>query len=400
MPRRYWKLVVLLLAACGAPSRATTDAPTAIDVDASPDASSFVEAPHGSAPQVRDRGGPVLANPRVVPIFFAGDAAMQAQVEGFLHALAASSYWHATTSEYGIGDLVIEPSIVASDAPFTTTNELEDWLRSRFDGTHPEWTYNASAIYAVYLPDGVQLSNPAGVTCQAFNSYHLEVAGNPKIIYAVMARCAGGLDQLTVSSSHEFIEASSDPFSFTQGAYQELDAEHEVMLFTPGPELGDMCQYLPTAAQRIVDNYRVQRTWSNLSAAAGHDPCVPTLSTPYRGAAPITHDDVIVGDGLGFTVMTKGVKVPMGTPQTIDVVLFSDAPTEAFPVSAVDVAGSVQGQTPELSFSWDRTSGQNGDTLHLTITRLKNGAGGSSEFMIAVGEQDAASAQWWAAAGN
>jgi hypothetical protein len=399
MSRRLSGVVPLVLAACGSSSPAGPDAP--VVVDASPDAPAFVEAPHGGDPQVRNIGGPVLSTPKVVPIFFANDATMQGLVEGFLHALVGSSYWHTTTSEYGIGDLAIEPTMVTMDTPPTTDTALEAWLKSQLDGSHAGWTYDANAIYAVYLPAGVQLSTQFGQSCRSFGGYHSEISGTTgKIVYALMPRCGGGLDGLTATSSHELIEAASDPYPFTQGAYQDTDPDHEIWAFTPGAELGDMCEYVGVADQRMLGTYLVQRTWSNASAAAGHDPCVPSLSTPFRSAAPILNDQLTFDDGMGGTTMTKGVKVLVGTSQTIDVVLFSDAPTDAFPVRAVDVAAALQQQPAELSFSWDRMTGQNGETLHLTITRLKDGTGGGSEFVIAIGPQGMTGALWWAAAGN
>jgi hypothetical protein len=42
------------------------------------------------------------------------------------------------------------------------------------------------------------------------------------------------------------------------------------------------------------------------------------------------------------------------------------------------------GGAAELSFAWDKTTGHNGDKLHLTVTRIKAGSLlGASEFGIA-----------------
>ncbi|HEY2366028.1 MAG TPA: hypothetical protein VGH87_06565, partial [Polyangiaceae bacterium] len=60
--------------------------------------------------------------------------------------------------------------------------------------------------------------------------------------------------------------------------------------------------------------------------------------------------------------------------KTIEVQLFSDAPTSDWNVDAVDVKDPAG-----FTFSWDRQTGNNGDTLHLTITRT---LGSSSEFAI------------------
>src|SRR5438094_10572917 len=64
------------------------------------DAPGFVEAAHPSQPVVHSKGGPVLATPRVVPVFFANDATAQAQIESYLGMLVGSSFWTAVSQEY------------------------------------------------------------------------------------------------------------------------------------------------------------------------------------------------------------------------------------------------------------------------------------------------------------
>ena len=374
-------IALAVLAACGdnvklAPDAAPPDA-------AAPDAPSFVEAPHGDVPQVQSGGGAVLAAPKIVPIFFTGDSAIQTQTEQFLAQLATSSYWTATTHEYGVGALTIEPTIVSTDTPPTSDQMLQDWLKSHLDGTHADWpVFDPNAIYSVFLPDGVTLSTPFGDSCSAFGAYHDEVAGanNTKIIYALMPRCQGGVPSLTISSSHEFIEAVTDPHPETDPGYQLVDTNHIVWEFAPGGEVGDMCEFVGEAAQQLVGTFYVQRTWSNLSAAAGHDPCVPVLSTPYASAAPMLTDDASFDDGTGTPKTTKSVKIPVGMTKTIDIALYSDAPTADWTVKAIDAA-QLYGSPKELSFTWDKTTGNNGDVLHLTITRVSAGMGGS-EFLI------------------
>jgi hypothetical protein len=73
-------------------------------------------------------------------------------------------------------------------------------------------------------------------------------------------------------------------------------------------------------------------------------------------------------------VVTKGVQIAVGQSKTVDVSLFSDGPTSDWMVQAIDTT-----QPPALTFSWDAQTGNNGDTLHLTITRT---ASTSSEFVI------------------
>ena len=386
------------LAACGDNVKL---APDAAPPDATPDASGFVEAPHGTAPQVMSGGGAVMATPKIVPIFFTGDTTMQTQVEQFLTQLSTSSYWTTTTQEYGVGALTIMPTIVSTDTPPTSDQMLQTWLAGQLDGTHTDWpTFDPNAIYAVFLPDGVQLSTPFGNSCSAFGAYHDETMGqaNTKIIYALMPRCQGGVDTLTVSASHEFIEAATDPHPETDPAYQLVDGPHLIWEFAPGGEVGDMCEFVGLAAQRLVGNFAVQRTWSNMSAAAGHDPCVPVLATPYVSAAPMLTDDASLDDGMGHSLTTKGVQIPVGMSKTIDIALYSDAPTADWTVKAYDAA-QIYGQSKELTVSLDKSTGNNGDILHLTITRVAAGMGGS-EFLISSRPNGASDSIWFGFVSN
>ena len=73
---------------------------------------------------------------------------------------------------------------------------------------------------------------------------------------------------------------------------------------------------------------------------------------------------------------------PRRPAKTIEVDLFSDANTGApWNVTAIDAA-SLQQQPPELSFTWDKTSGQNGQKLYLTIKVLKASQYGAESFII------------------
>jgi len=393
------------LAACGGDSSGSgPDAQTGADATPpTPDAGPFAPAAHPDLPQVVSYGGGVMDAPVIVPIFFTGDDTVQAQVEDFLAMLPGSDYWKATTMEYGVGDVTIATSIVSTDAAPTTDDALQTWLASMTDGTHAGWpAADGNTLYAVFLPAGVTLSTPWGKSCQDFGAYHAEVtkSNSPGAIYALMPRCQGqgpAIDDLTVSTSHEFIEAVTDPRPFTDPAYALLDDANYVWGATPGGEVGDMCEYLRSAPQRDVGTYLVQRTWSNAAAAASHDPCVPA-SGPFIGSSPVLAEDLPIDLGDG-TVTTKGVQIATGTSKTIEVDLWSDAPTDAWTVKAYDVASFLQGQPEELQFSWDKDTGNNGDKLMLTITRARDGMGGS-EFVISSHNADTTVSLWWGFVAN
>jgi hypothetical protein len=194
------------------------------------------------------------------------------------------------------------------------------------------------------------------------------------VAYVAMPRCAtfpagtgglvlAGLDPVTAGASHELIEAATDPFADLDPAFATVDADHIAWAVAlGGGEVGDLCAGDSASFVKFPElPYVVQRSWSNAAAAAGHDPCVPTVTKdPYFAAAPVPVDTV-----AGPGVSTTGVLVAPGTPRTIDLDLFSDGPL-AGPMTVQ--AREVRPGMSNLSFQLDRAAGENGDTLHLTIS--------------------------------
>ena len=386
-------LACALVVGCGDNFRAQPDAST---IDAPPDA--WAEAAHADPPQVVSLGGAVLAAPKVVPVFFSGDDAAQATIEQFLRALPPSTWWPTTTHEYGVGALTIAPSIVSSDAPPTTDAALQTWLQTNADGTHAGWPApDANTIYTVFLPAGVTLT-AGGKSCVSFGGYHSEAMGANSLVYALIPRCnsnrfPGPLDDTTIATSHEIVEASTDPHVYTAPAFVRLDPNHYVMNRTPGGELGDMCEYVDTAYQPLVGAFYVQRTWSNASALAGHDPCVPVLATPYVGAAPrLGPISLTTRNG---TISTEGVMVNNGSSANVEVDVFSDAPgAQPVTVEAYDAA-TLNGGQVQLAFQWNRTTASAGDKLQLLITRTIAGTSRGNEFLIYTKQGGQIVSMWW-----
>jgi hypothetical protein len=270
--------------------------------------------------------------------------------------------------------------VIATEAPPTTDTALAALVTSHAGGTGG-WPANTpNTIYSVFLPDGITLTMQGGTSCTDFDGYHSETQGH--VIYSLMPRCDSmtfpGLQVVTIASSHEFLEAATDPHPFSTPAFNQVDDEHAVWGLTPGGELGDMCETARGSFQPLVGSFMVQRTWSNASAAAGHDPCVPVLATPYVEAATILPDITVQG------TTTPGISIPLDTSKTVEVDLYSDAPTADWTVVAFDVASKFQTAPAELSFTFDKTTGHDGDKLQLTITRIASPQNfGLSELMLA-----------------
>jgi hypothetical protein len=169
----------------------------------------------------------------------------------------------------------------------------------------------------------------------------------------------------TAAISHELVETATDPFPFSNPAYQLEDRADIVWTVITGGEVGDMCAfnddayYVPPGSK-----YMVQRTWSNAAAKLTHNPCVPhTTTAPYFNSYPAL-ESIALGDA---TYLTRGVHIPLGQSKTIDITLYSGAATtNTWAVSVLDFAYWVRGVAGLTCARQER--GHNGDTIHLTIT--------------------------------
>jgi hypothetical protein len=365
--------------------------------------SDIYPAPHPEAPQVTSPGGPVIATPKLVPVFFAGDdPAIVTALTDFADEVGATAYWTATTSEYGVGPAVSLGAVQLTDTAPAMIDDatIQTWLAGKLEQSPSDLPAAASDnVYVLYYPAGTTISLGGGgggaqLSCQAFGGYHgdfqLDAAhNNQHVSYAVVPRCASfgnlsGIDALTGTSSHEIIEAVTDPLPTSTPAFDQVDTPHlywERVL--GGGETGDMCAQFPDAFTKFAElAYTVQRTWSNKAAAQGGDPCVPTIpGKVYFNAAPVLSDDVST-TFFGQPVKMKGVNIPVGSSKAIDVDLFSTADTGApFTVSAVDFASAL-GQPAHLAFSFDKTQGKNGEVLHLTIQVNSTGKNKTASFLL------------------
>jgi hypothetical protein len=241
-------------------------------------------------------------------------------------------------------------------------------------------------------------------SCSAFGGYHDNttqgdsgVAGN--FAYAVIPTCSSSVDDLTAVISHEWVEASTDPFLTSGGtftlnggpnaAFYSADKSHVIWDLLGGGEAGDLCE--PEAPAVYITpsdvGYQVQRTWSNLQAQGSHDPCAPDIAGAFFDSAPVLPETVTFTSSITGTITSQGITIPIGQSKTIEVDLFSDGdPGGPWTVSAADVLSTYYGSygIPQtLSFAWDRTTGLNGEKLHLTVTvTAASIIAGAHAFMI------------------
>jgi hypothetical protein len=359
-----------------------------------------------SLPQVQNRGGPTLARPTFVSITFDGDP-MRGDVETFTSHLAGSSYWKTIGADYGVGAAAAGTPIHVADAPASEVEDssIGDWLVKQLDGA-----LDPSAIYAIYYPAGTTISLGDQKSCTDFGAFHdsVDAPDGTTIIYAVMPRCdvyktaadvtIMGEDFVTFSASHELLEAATDPQP-AKPAFTGVDPAHQLWGDVFNSEVGDLCARGQQWAVPPNDvGYKVQRMWSNAAAKAGHDPCIPEVSKVYFNAVPVLTDAMppdfatpAEGGGGGSSddadpagnnndepngqteastdTAPKVVTIAIGEKKTIDVHLSSDRATSGeWTVHAMDWDNRKGTGEENLAFAFDQTKGNNGDTLHLTIT--------------------------------
>ena len=347
------------------------------------------EADHTPLPQVVDSGGPVLASPRWAVITFPGDP-LASDINAFLTSLGTSSYWNTAVGQYGVG-AASEVAVPVSDTAPATIDDagIQQYLSAHLSPLASGWPApDANTVYVLYYPDATTVATTCTASLAAYHSSF--IFGTMPVSYAVIPRCGvqynqDPLDELTALSSHELAESATDPQFPSSPAYATASDYGWQSLFGGG-EIADLCQYLPGSV--LVEpqlGYLVERVWSNTEAAAGHDPCVPQPDGDiFFDAAPETTDTVT----LSFTkdlpdVTTPGLYIPVHSTRTVDVQLFSDGPTDPIVVSASEQPIYAAAEQPaDLSFSWDRTTGSNGDTLHLTITVDADSYGEGHEYFV------------------
>jgi len=374
-------------------------------------------APHPPLPQLTNaNNGPVLTSPKIYFVFYPSypyEAALQA----FAPKLTVSTYWTTTTKEYGVGAINYAGTIdLTGQTPPQTisSTDIQSWVESEI-ASGAFGTPDPQAIYTIVYPQGTTITQPNPVSsllgtvqsCVAFGGYHDDAQVTPdgggataNYAYAVIPTCTTSVDALTAVLSHEWIEASTDPqvtangtFTLSGGpssAYFDVDQDHFVWAVLGGGEAGDLCEPEGAGAYFTPPDIgnAVQRTWSNLAAMGSHDPCVPDPLAAFFDSAPVLNETVtFTSPLLTSSITSRGVTIPIGQSKTIEVDLFSDGDTGGpWTVQADDVLYKYYGSygLPQtLTFSWDRTSGVNGEKLHLTINVTQGSiVGNGHAFMI------------------
>jgi hypothetical protein len=247
---------------------------------------------------------------------------------------------------------------------------------------------NPSTIYLLYIPYNAIINlSPTDQSCQTFGGYHgsgevVTDGGSQRFLYAILNDCRGGngtaqqiMDDQTYVASHEIAEAATDPDVNTSdnGGWYMPAGNDAWVRSRAGGENADLCNGQGTKEGA----WTVTRVWNAASVKASGAPCVPSPTTWYFNAAPVTENpakDQHVGPNAdGYIVVRKG------ETRDVEVDVFSTQPLPSDlklavghfitpvagmpydPLKSVPIYGGV---TATLS----QTVARNGDRVKLTIS--------------------------------
>jgi hypothetical protein len=347
--------------------------------------------------QLVNNGGKILKNPTIVTVTWVGETNVDT-FESFGDQLGPSSYWKSVTSEYGVGAAVSGTANhvrIATPAPATMGDaDIPTLVQQGIASTTAPWPQpTGDSVYIIYIPAGTTFTLSGKEVCrQGVGGYHDSTKVNGKgVAFAVIPQC-GGLDESTLSASHELAEASTDPYPMTTPAYVGFDEDHLAWEFFQQfqSEDGDACEFYRDSAMQATEiPFVVQRQWSNAAAKAGHNPCVPSNpSQKYFSVSPLDQEDIDVDmSALGGDVMTtKGYKIKVGETKTFPVGFYSDGPLGKWTISAK--SGGIAGggrSSGGVDLTLDVTEGQNGQKAYVTAT--VNTAGRTGAELVTIVSQ-------------
>jgi hypothetical protein len=266
-------LAAVLVAACTAPSAQGIPGDTSVDDPvAPPDETGDGKSDEPPQP-ITYGGGVVMDAPTIVHVYWGSywttDAGQQARVvlDAFPGAVGTTAWWQIT-AQYAANDKlpgapsVGAPVVIDTSEPPARIKEtsLKTVLASALsDGT---LAWDAETMYVVITAPGAK---PPKDECGHHFYFSTDIGGTKrKVIYAFVPSfdddsCAGGatvnglgLDSMTVTLSHEYAEAATDPY---------LDAWGD-----GGNEIADQCDN-GFSAPWAGGPYAVQELWSNASSA-------------------------------------------------------------------------------------------------------------------------------------
>lgn len=324
----------------------------------------FTPANHDAQFVIPNQGGPILPNPEIVTVTWAVDP-LAGDLQRFDDWIGGSAYWKAISQEYGI-HAATHPATWTAPKLTVRTLDDSDIAKILLDGIASKSLRapTDNTIYTIYPPAGIAITMSGSQGCTEFQAYHLSTAtpAGQRVVYAVMPRCAQTqgqtpLDFTTWGSSHEIVEAATDPI-FDRPAFRSDGLNGD-----PAGENADLCTGFPLK----IEGHTVTANYSNAAAKADQRPCVPAAPGPMFGIAPATTNLTIARGttvDLAATFYSNG---PMSESLTLGAFVFDSHVT----VTA-DTARGINGDKITLHFKADSQAGANGPTTAILSASIND----------------------------
>lgn len=239
-----------------------------------------------SYPVVESADGARLSPLNLVTIVSQTDVVDASRLFQFSTELASSAWWSRLALEYGLGAVnvaaaITGPPINADVSDHDVFTYITDAVAANSGPPR-----DGNSLYLLYLPanSAVVRKGLRNTDCHEFGAYHARY-GTLGDNLAVVQQCSANnpIPDMTVSASHEIIEAATDPDGYgyvlpaiapnapwKQPIWNAYD-------LTGRAELADLCE----GAYIREGSFYYQRIWSNQRAALGGDPCAPEIPDPF-----------------------------------------------------------------------------------------------------------------------
>lgn len=160
-----------------------------------------------------------------------------------------------------LGETVLNPQNTKKKLQDT---EIQAELEHQIDmGTLPQPSPNA--LYMIHFPSDMSITIEVMTSCNAFGGYHYNYESKKygSVFYAVIPDCGGfgdSFSEITYVSSHEMLEAITDPFP-TAGSNP---AYPQAWNSSGGEEIADLCQQGHYEFAAPTGTYVISLEWSNV----------------------------------------------------------------------------------------------------------------------------------------
>lgn len=125
-----------------------------------------------------------------------------------------------------------------------------------------------NTLYMIYFPKSITITLDKLTSCSSFGAYHEASSSKPSasnIFYGVMPDCGFTFNELTIVSSHEYAEATTDNIP-TPGSHPHYPQAWNT---ATGYEIGDLCEGTQGTLTTSKTTYDVQEIYLNSTGACG-----------------------------------------------------------------------------------------------------------------------------------